>query len=198
MAGAHTVKVSPSIPATVEIERGRLFGLVVGIAALTAAVTWALSAYAFDSGSSTATPATKPIAHRYMSYFGPHPATATDTPPVQGYMSYLGQGASVDTNRAASVGSYFPTPQDLAQVGGSYTIGGAQTQDAGRASSIMSLTPAGLAANALGTGYVLPSAQQGPSVESVLASMSPQTREYTKRIMNLTFAQLGAGAAGAP
>ncbi len=64
--------------------------------------------------------------------------------------------------------------------------------------SIMSLTPAGLAANALGTGYALPSAQKGPSVESVLASMSPQTREYTKRIMNLTFAQLGAGAAGSP
>ena len=32
----------PSIPATVEIKRGRLFGLVVGIAALTAAATWAL------------------------------------------------------------------------------------------------------------------------------------------------------------
>jgi hypothetical protein len=70
--------------------------------------------------------------------------------------------------------------------------------DATRTSSIMSLTPAGLAANALGTGYALPSAQKGPSVESVLASMSPQTRKYTKRIMNLTFAQLAAGAAGQP
>ena len=40
--------VYPSIPATVEIKRGRLFGLVVGIAALTAAVTWASSAFAFD------------------------------------------------------------------------------------------------------------------------------------------------------
>jgi hypothetical protein len=35
-------------------------------------------------------------------------------------------------------------------------------------------------------------------VESILASMSPQTREYTTRIMNLTFAQLAAGAAGQP
>jgi hypothetical protein len=70
--------------------------------------------------------------------------------------------------------------------------------DTNRAPSIMSLTPAGLAANALGTGYVLPSAQKGPSVESVLASMSPQTREYTKRVMNLTFAELAAGAAGQP
>ena len=135
----------PSIPATVEIKRGRLFGLVVGIAALTAAVTWVLSAYAFDSGGSTTTPA--PAVQGYMSYLGPHPTTATDT---------------------------------------------------NRNPSIMSLTAADLAANALGTGYALPSAQKGPTVESVLASMSPQTREYTKRIMSLTFAQLAAGAAGQP
>ncbi len=153
----------PSIPATVEIKRGRLFGLVVGIAALTAAVTWVISAYAFDSGGSTTT--ATPAVQGYMSYLGPHPATVTDTPAVQGYMSYLGQRTGADTTRAPS---------------------------------IMSLTPAGLAANALGTGYALPSAQTGPSVESVLASMSPQTREYTKRIMNLTFAQLAAGAAGQP
>jgi Nickel responsive protein SCO4226-like len=153
----------PSIPATVEIKRGRLFGLVVGIAALTAAVTWVISAYAFDSGGSTTTAA--PAVQGYMSYLGPHPATVTDTPAVQGYMSYLGQRTGADTTRAPS---------------------------------ITSLTPAGLAANALGTGYALPSAQKGPSVESVLASMSPQTREYTKRIMNLTFAQLAAGAAGQP
>jgi len=70
--------------------------------------------------------------------------------------------------------------------------------DSTRTPSVMSVTPAGLAANALGTGYALPSAQEGPSVESVLASMTPQTREYTKRIMNLTFTQLAAGAAGQP
>jgi hypothetical protein len=62
----------------------------------------------------------------------------------------------------------------------------------------MSLTPAGLAANALGTGYQLPTVQHGPTVASVLASMSPATRRYTKAIMNLTFAQLAAGAAGHP
>jgi hypothetical protein len=32
----------------------------------------------------------------------------------------------------------------------------------------------------------------------VLASMSTQTRVYTKAIMSLTFAQLAAGAAGHP
>ena len=158
------MSLSPSIPATVEIKPGRLFGLVATIAVLAAAVTWILVALTFDSGGSTTTAATAPAVQAYMSYLGPHPTIATDTP-VRGYMSYLGQRASVDTTGAPS---------------------------------IMSLTPAGLAANALGTGYALPSAHKGPSVESVLASMSPQTRAYTKRIMNLTFAQLAAGAAGQP
>jgi hypothetical protein len=67
-----------------------------------------------------------------------------------------------------------------------------------RGPSIMSLTPAGLAANALGTGYQLPTAQHGPTLDSVLASMSPATRRYTKALMQLTFAQLAAGAAGHP
>jgi uncharacterized protein DUF4242 len=142
----------PSIPATVEIKRGRLFGLVAGIAALTAVATWAISAYAFQGGG-TSTAETPAAVQGYMSYFGPHPAIA-------------------DTQNA-----------------GLHTI---------RSRSIMSLTAADLAANALGIGYALPSPQKGPSVESVLASMSPQTREYTKRIMNLTFAQLAAGAAGQP
>ena len=63
---------------------------------------------------------------------------------------------------------------------------------------VMSLTPARLAAGALGTGYALPTVPRGPTVEQVLASMSPQTRAYTKAIMSLTFAQLAAGAGGHP
>lgn len=63
---------------------------------------------------------------------------------------------------------------------------------------IMSLTPARLAAGALGLGYALPTKQSGPTVASVLASMSPETRRYTQAVMNLTFAQLAAGAAGQP
>ena len=68
---------------------------------------------------------------------------------------------------------------------------------------VMSLTPARLAAGALGVGYALPTVplptvQQGATTASILASMSPQTRAYTKAIMSLTFAQLAAGAAGAP
>jgi hypothetical protein len=71
-------------------------------------------------------------------------------------------------------------------------------QDARRIPSIMALTPARLAAGALGTGYALPDARSGPATASVLASMSPETRRYTKAIMALTFAQLAAGAAGQP
>jgi hypothetical protein len=72
------------------------------------------------------------------------------------------------------------------------------TVDAGRVPSLMSLSPARLAAGALGTGYALPTAQEGPTLASVLASMSPQTRRYTKAVTSLTFAQLAAGAAGHP
>ena len=71
-------------------------------------------------------------------------------------------------------------------------------RDARRVPSIMSLSPAQLAGGALGTGYALPSTQHGPTTASVLASMSPQTRTYTKAIMGLTFAQLAGGAAGQP
>jgi hypothetical protein len=65
-------------------------------------------------------------------------------------------------------------------------------------SVIMGLTPARLAAGALGTGYALPAAQKGPTLKSVLASMSPETRRYTQAVTSLTFAQLKAGAAGSP
>jgi hypothetical protein len=65
-----------------------------------------------------------------------------------------------------------------------------------RPRSIMELTPAQVFAGALG-GYALPSADDS-STEAVLASMSPETRRYTARILNLTFGQLAAGAAGSP
>jgi len=64
-----------------------------------------------------------------------------------------------------------------------------------RAVSIMSLAPAQLFAGALG-GYAVPN--EGPTIESVLSTMSPETRRYTERVMNLTFEQLAAGAAGHP
>ena len=62
--------------------------------------------------------------------------------------------------------------------------------------SVMSFTPAQLFAGTLG-GYALPDTRR-PSIESLLSTMSPQTRSYTERVMGLTFRQLAAGAAGQP
>jgi hypothetical protein len=132
------MNVSASIPATVQIRRTLLVGLLVAVAVLAATVTWALSSLAFDGGaSSTASP--------------------------------------VRTSRLTSSSAARQTHA---------------------AASIRSLTPAQLYAGTLG-GYALPSTDR-PTIESVLSSMSPQTRRYTERIMNLTFAQLAAGAAGHP
>lgn len=64
--------------------------------------------------------------------------------------------------------------------------------------SIMSLTPADLASGRLGSSYALPTAKPGPTLQAVLASLSPETRRYTEAVMALTFAQLAAGAAGSP
>ncbi len=136
-----SMSASTPIPATVHIRRSRLLGLIGLVAALAAATTWVVLAFAFDNGTSGAAP-------------------------------------SLQTNWASSLPS--------------------AAQDARRVPSIMSLTPAQLAAGALGTGYQLPSAKNGPTLESVLSSMSPQTRRYTEAIMALTFAQLAAGAGGQP
>jgi type VI protein secretion system component VasK len=94
-----------------------------------------------------------------------------------------------DANASAAASSAQPVAPAFAS---------SATIDAGRVPSLMSLSPARLAAGALGTGYALPTAHQGPTLASVLASMSPQTRRYTKAVTSLTFAQLAAGAAGHP
>jgi hypothetical protein len=129
------------IPATIQIRPSRLAGLMVAVAALAAAVTWALFALAFDDGNTKAA-------------------------------SNFQTGAAAPVSSAAT--------------------------DARRVPSIMSLTPARLAAGALGTGYALPTTQGGPTLASVLSSMSPQPRHYTKAVTSLTFAQLAAGAGGQP
>jgi len=129
------MSASTTIPATVQIRRSRLLGLIGLVAALAAVVTWILVALAFDNGTSAPVSSVKSVSH-----------------------------------------SPAPSMQD----------------------AIMSLTPAQLAAGALDIGYQLPTHQQGPTVASVLASMSPQTRAYTKAVMALSFRQLAAGAAGHP
>jgi hypothetical protein len=153
------MSVYPSIPATVEIKRGRFFGLVAVVAVLAAVVTWIVVAYGFDNGSSTA--------------------------------------ASNGVQASEIVNPLPPASMHFRVVAGPDSATSA-AQDAHKVPSIKSLNPAGLADGVLGAGYALPTRQSGPTTASILASMSPQTRAYTKRIMNLTFAQLAAGAAGQP
>jgi hypothetical protein len=82
--------------------------------------------------------------------------------------------------------------------------------------SIMSLTPARLAAAAKRistkahrpdfSGALIPPARvpkrnranNAPTLAAVLASMTPETRRYTQKVTSLTFAQLASGAAGSP
>lgn len=52
------MNVTTTIPAQIEIRRSRLAALVVAVAAVVAMVTWALTAYAFDSGSAQSEPQT--------------------------------------------------------------------------------------------------------------------------------------------
>ena len=131
------MSIASTAPSTVQVRRSRLLWLIVGVAAATAAITWAATTVATGGGHHAAAPSA-PVRT---------PFTPSRTPKVP---------------------------------------------------SIFDLTPARLAAGALGTGYQLPVKHTGPTVESVLASMSPQTRRWTKAVMALTFAQLAAGAAGSP
>jgi hypothetical protein len=180
---------SHSIPPTVQIRRAQLVGLVVAVAALAATVTWAMSSFAFDDGTSstgsqlrTSTPALSSDARDARGVLTPAQLHRTST---LASLAWVPSAAMTDPLRSLSP----------AQVAALASIG---MQPSRYFDLVMSLTPAQLPAGALGTGYAPPTEQGGLTVESVLASMSPQTRHYTERIMNLTFEQLAAGAAGHP
>lgn len=151
------MSVSASIPATVQIRRGHLLGLIGAVAALAACSTWAVTEVAFDSGTSGTVSSSAGVSASQRD-----PATFTAT---------------------------------RRQIEGLSTMA---LQNGSHADPVMSTTPAQLAGVGLGTGYQLPNAQTSPTAAAVLASMSPETRRYTKSIMNLTFEQLAAGAAGQP
>lgn len=175
------MSVSASIPTTVQIRRTHLLGLVVGVAALAATVTGVVLALAFDTGG----------ASEAASRAQATPAATKATPSAS---------VAIAAQYARGFGSSM-TPAQLASGStptGSVAAAAQYARGFGSSMSIMSLTPAQLAARALGTGYALPTSQSGPTVESVLASMSPETRRYTEAVMGLTFEQLAAGAAGHP
>ena len=151
------MSVSASIPATVQIRRGHLLGLIGVAAALAACVTAVVTAVAFDGGTSGAV------------------------------------SRSTSVSASQSVPATFTLTRR--QIEGLSTMA---QQTASHADPLLSMTPAQLAGVGLGTGYQLPNAQSSPTSADVMASMSPETRRYTESIMNLTFAQLAAGAAGQP
>ena len=162
------MNVSTTIPQTVQIPRGHLLGLLVGVAALAAAITWALLALVGDSGTRQARSS---VTADTLNL--PIPSVAVTRASVAGAQPLSLPIPSVAVTRAAA-------PQQTRTV-----------------RSIKDLTPGDVAGGGLG-GYALPSRQSGETLEEVLASMSPQTRRYTEAVMSLTFAQLAAGAAGHP
>ena len=175
------MSASASIPATVQIRRGRLLGLIGVVAALAACVTWVVTAFAFDSGSSGAVSSSHATVTR-VAAAEQGPATFTMTrKQVEGLSTMAARTATFTMTRKQIVGL------------------STMAQQSGRdADPLMSMTPAQLAGLGFGTGYQLPNAQRSPTAAAVLASMSPETRRYTERIMNLTFEQLATGAAGHP
>jgi Protein of unknown function (DUF4242) len=52
--GDVQMTASASIPNTIQIKRGRLLGLLVAVAVVAAGVTWAIQAYAVDTGTENA------------------------------------------------------------------------------------------------------------------------------------------------
>jgi hypothetical protein len=163
---------SHSIPQTVQIRRTQLVGLVVLVAAVAVAVTSTLAVFAFDSGTSKA---------------------ASNAQTFRVPASAIGRLGSLSSSYTASSAQTFRVPRSA--IGGYASFAASNRSMTPRP---LSMTPWQLSGAGLGTGYQLLSAQSSPTVASVLTSMSPETRRYTERIMNLTFEQLAAGAAGHP
>ncbi len=53
------MNASAPIPTTIHLRPSRLLGIIVAVAALAAAITWALLVFAVDSGSQSAQPAVR-------------------------------------------------------------------------------------------------------------------------------------------
>jgi hypothetical protein len=79
-----TMNVSTTIPATVQIRRSRLLGLIGLVAAVAAAVTWAVLAFGVDSGSGQAQ--TNALAK---------PAVVSSPIPMTGYLDGITSRPSV-------------------------------------------------------------------------------------------------------
>ena len=115
-----TMNVSTTIPRTVEIRRGRLLGLIAGVAAVAAAITWAALALVGGAGSGQAVSNT----------------TAQPSLPIP--------GVAVTRASAPAQSSSLPIPSVAV------TRASAATQQVRAVRSIMDLTPGDLAGGGLG------------------------------------------------
>ena len=68
--GSTTMTVSPSIPHTVEMRRSRLIGGVVAVAAVAAAITWALVTYAVNTGDGSAQSTSLQVQNELATSYG--------------------------------------------------------------------------------------------------------------------------------
>ena len=171
---------SHSIPATVQIRLGHLLGLIGVAAALAACVTWAVTTFAFDTGTSGVVSSQQATATRAAQQGS---ATFTLTrKQIEGLSTMAQQDPATFT---ATKGQTVALP--------TLALQNVRPDD-----PIMWMTPAQLAGLGLGIGYQPRNAQTPPTADAILASMSPEARRYNESIMNLTFNELAAGAAGQP
>ena len=186
------MNVSTTIPTTVQIRRSRLLGLVGGVAAVAAFVTWAVTAFAVDNGTTSAQksvpaqPAVVSLAIPASGYLDALRSASLGSAaiPASGYLDALRSSSTGYLNAIISM-----TP---AQLRAAFGTGGVDAIDALGLSpkseqyvrTIVSMTPAQLRA-AFGTGGV-------DARTAVLASLTPSERKYVKSIMAMSPAQLKA------
>jgi hypothetical protein len=165
------MNLSTTIPTTVQIGRGRLLGLVAGVAAAAAGISWAVSTYAVDTGTKPAAVASSSVRASRASA----EAIPTLTPDERRWVE--------------SVTGL--TPEQLA----------AGAASAGFGTGNVSSAPAGVNALSLPipvTGYLdAIKAPRVPTRAEVLASLTPAERRHVTAVMALTPEQLAAGAASA-
>jgi hypothetical protein len=163
---------STTVPTTVQIRRSRLLGFVAGVAAAAAGITWALTTYAVDTGTETASVASSPVS-----------ASKRSQEVIAGFTLREKQWVKAVTEL---------TPEQLAAGAasagfGTGNVGAVLTQGEPLDSPI----PA--------TGYMdaIRPLDRVPTRAEVLGSLSPAERRYVKAVMALTPEQLAAGAASA-
>jgi hypothetical protein len=105
-----TMNVSTTIPASVQIGRGRLLGLIGGVAVLAAAITWIVFAFAVDTGSeearasSTGVPVTLAPTEQSVGFCSG--VRLARSRPAQSVRQYLSGTATALTPAEQSVGFY--------------------------------------------------------------------------------------------